>query len=272
MRIVQQPELSWTWSPGILVILALCLGVYVLAWRRVRRTAGARGAGVWRLVAFAGGLAAFFIAVATPIARLGEQLFVAHMAQHILLLDVGPILLIAGLAPALLSPVVRRGQPVARALRGLGHPAVAVLGYAVTLWVSHIPAVYELALRNGTVHALQHAVFAAAGLLFWWHVISPLRSRRLLRGPRPVAYLGAAKFLTGVLASALAFSPLGAYAFYAQQPRWWGLTAVDDQRAAGGLMMTEELTLMTVAVAVLFIRMLAESEREESRNERFAEG
>jgi cytochrome c oxidase assembly factor CtaG len=271
VAVVREPELSWTWSPWVLLALALCLVAYVLCWRRARRT-GARGAGGWRLVAFAGGLTALFIAVVTPIARLGEQLFVAHMAQHILLLDVVPILLIAAVTPAVLTPVARRAQPIVTALRRLDHPAVAVLGYAGALWIWHIPAMYELALRSGAVHVVQHVVFVGAGMLFWWHVISPLGSRSRLGGPKPVAYIGVAKFLTGVLASALAFSPLGAYAFYAQQPRWWGLTAVDDQRAAGGLMMTEELTLMTVAVAVIFIRMLGESEREESGREQFAEG
>ena len=100
-------------------------------------------------------------------------------------------------------------------------------------------------------------------------MFSPIRSRFPLRGPSVGAYMGGAKFATGVLASVITFSPVGFYAFYREQPRMWGLTAVEDQQTAGALMMTWELIVMTSAFAVLFVRMLGDSEREEQRIERY---
>jgi putative membrane protein len=265
-----EPDLSWSLAPGVLVALPVYLAVYVVRWRRVRGRSGSRAASGWRLASFGAGIMAVFVALVTPVDRLGEQLFVFHMAQHILLLDIAPILLIAGLTKALLRPVTARLLLIERKAGPLGHPAFAVVAYAGTLWVWHIPAMYELALRNGLAHVAQHMLFIGVGLLFWWHVASPIRSRHRLRGLAVVAYVAVTKVLTGILASAVAFSEVGFYQFYADQPRWWGWSALDDQKAAGGLMMTEELTVMTAAVAFLFIRMLIESEQEETRRERYA--
>ncbi|MEA2269750.1 MAG: hypothetical protein QOC64_2360 [Solirubrobacteraceae bacterium] len=261
------PDLSWAWAPGPLIALALSLTIYLLRWRRARRAGGATAAGGWRLVSFCAGLALIFVALVTPVDRLGEQLFVAHMAQHILLIDLGPILLLLGLTGAVLGPVAVWLRRLERRAGVLSHPAFAVVFYGATLWLWHAPAMYELALREPLAHAVQHVHFLSAGLLFWWHLQSPIRMRKRLRGLAVVGYLFGAKLITGVLASALAFTPLGLYAFYSEQPRWWGLSAVNDQRMAGGLMMTEELVAMTTAVVIVFIRMLGESERESDREQ-----
>jgi putative membrane protein len=253
------PDTSWAWTPAPLAAAAVALAVYALAWRSVWRTAGASAPGGPRAASFGAGVALLLVALVTPLNRLGDQLFVAHMAQHILLVDLVPILVLLGLTPAMLQ----RGGPalgvLQRRVPGIAHPAFALVFYGATLWLWHAPPMYELALREPVAEAVQHAHFLLAGLLFWSH-LSGVRADRRLKGPASVGYLLGARLITGVLASALAFSRLGLYDFYAEQARWWGLTPTDDQRMAGGLMMTVELFAMTTAVAVVFIRMLGESE------------
>ena len=63
---------------------------------------------------FACGLLAIVAALVSPIDVLGEQLMVMHMVQHVLLLDIAPILLILGLTKVLLRPATRRLQTVER--------------------------------------------------------------------------------------------------------------------------------------------------------------
>ena len=101
-------DASWTFDPGAVALIGLAAAIYVPRWRRVRRTHGARGAPVGRLLAFAGGVTALIVALISPIDRLGEQLFVMHMAQHILLLDIVPILFIVSLTKVIMRPATRR--------------------------------------------------------------------------------------------------------------------------------------------------------------------
>ncbi|MEA2273509.1 MAG: putative rane protein [Solirubrobacteraceae bacterium] len=263
------PDASWSLNPLVLAGVALTAGVYVVRWHRARREGGARTAPTLRLVCFLGGVAVLLAALVSPIDSLGAQILTMHMVQHVLLLDVAPILLIVGLTRALFRPATRRLVRVERAAGPLAHPIFAVVLYVAVMWGWHVPALYDAAARHDAVHALEHVSFAAAGGLYWWHLLSPIRSRRRLPGLGPVAYMAATKLLVGLLGIVLTFAPHALYDFYAHQPRYWGLSPSDDQSVAGLVMALEQSIVMGIALAVLFIRMLSESEREEQRAERY---
>ena len=116
-------DASWTFDPGALALVGLAAVAYVPRWRRVRAQHGPRAAPVGRLLAFAAGLLALVAALISPIDRLGEQSFAMHMVQHILLLDIAPILLIVSLTKVILRPATRRLQRLERAAGPLAHPA-----------------------------------------------------------------------------------------------------------------------------------------------------
>src|SRR5204862_2282972 len=138
----------------------------------------------------------------------------------------------------------------------LSHPAFAVAAYVGFMWLWHIPAMYDLALRNSGIHALEHVSFAVAGGLYWWHLLSPIRSRMRLGGMGPVVYMVATKLLVGILGVGLAFAPDAIYDFYERQPSWWGLSPGTDQAIGGLIMATEQSIVMGVALAYLFVRAL----------------
>src|SRR5438128_1100854 len=50
-------------------------------------------------------------------------------------------------------------------------PAAAWMLHGIVLWVWHVPALYELAVRNEGVHAVQHAMFVGTSALFWWGLV-----------------------------------------------------------------------------------------------------
>jgi putative membrane protein len=257
------PDASWALAPGPLVLLASVTLAYVLRWRRA-------GASVPRLLSFLAGVVVLAAALVSPIDTLAEQLFVMHMVQHVLLLDVAPVLLLLGLTRVILRPLTRRVLlPLERGAGALGRPAFAVVLYVGVMWLWHVPAFYDAASEQPVVHAFGHLLFAAAGTLYWWHVVSPVRPRRPLRGLGPVAYMVSTKVLVGLLGVALTFAPSALYAFYEEQPRYWGLSARDDQALGGVLMSVEQSIVMGIALAVLFARMLGESDREEQRLERY---
>jgi putative membrane protein len=263
------PRIAWSFEPSVILIV-LAFGVlYMRGWLRARRPGEPHPPGYGRLALFTGGLAVILIALVSPVDILGEQLLFMHMIQHVLLLDVVPILLILGLTKGILRPVTKRLTTIERRAGPLGHPAFAVVLYVGSMWVWHIPALYDAALNHVDVHALEHICFGVAGGLYWWHLLSPIRSRLRLGGLGPIMYMVSTKLLVGALGIALAFLPSAIYPFYEHHTHFWGLSADEDQSIAGLVMALEQSIVMGVALVVLFVQMLNESEREQQRRERF---
>ena len=77
------------------------------------------------------------------------------------------------------------------------------------------------------------------------------------------------KLLVGLLGILLAFAPSVIYPFYAGHPHFWGLSPHTDQSMAGLTMALEQSVVMGIALVVVFVQMLNESERDAQRRERF---
>jgi putative membrane protein len=263
---------SWSLEPTVLLCVAIFGAVYVRRWWDVRTSGSPRAATdapVWRLCCFLGSLLATLVALISPVDALADQLFLMHMVQHMLLLDVVPILAILGFTKVILRPVTRSVHNLERRAGVFASPAFAVILYVGVIWAWHVPAAYDLALRHPLVHVLEHIAFALAGSLYWWHLLSPIRARLRLDGLGPVAYMGTTKLFVGALGMGLAFAPSALYPYYVHHVRVWGLSAHDDQSIAGLIMAVEQSLVMGVALVVLFVRALAESEREQQRRERY---
>ncbi len=266
------PSLYWSFSPGALIATVLAAGIYVRRWLAVRGSGSpraAREAPVWRLCSFLAAVLIALAAVVSPLDALADQLFSAHMVQHILLLDITPILGILGLTKVILRPITRSVTDLERKAGFIAHPAFAVIFYVGVIWAWHIPAAYDLALRHPTIHVGEHVTFLLAGSLYWWHLLSPIRARMRLGGMGPVVYMVSTKLLVGALGMGLAFAPRAIYPYYVHHARVWGISAISDQSMAGVIMAVEQSIVMGVALVVLFIQALTESERAQQRRERF---
>src|SRR5665647_2734458 len=162
------------------------------------------------------------------------------MAQHVLLLDLAPICLVLSLTKILLRPVTRRLTALERAAGQLGHPAFAATLYVIVMWVWHVPALYDAALRSATLHALEHVCFLSAGLLYWWHLLSPIRSRFHRGAMGPIAYMLSTKLAVGLLGLGLTFAPDPLFPYYEHRTPILGLTTGSDQQLAGAIMALEQ--------------------------------
>ena len=269
MALAAAADTSWTLAPGPIALIAILTGLYGQRWRTVRGQPGSRTASVGRLLAFLGAMTVLFVALISPLDRLGEQLFAMHMVQHVLVLDLVPIALMLALTKTLLRPVTRRVAVLEQRAGVLAHPAFAVVLYVGTMAFWHIPAMYDLALENPTVHVVEHITFLNAGLLYWWHLLSPIRGRISIGPFGPVVYMLVTKLLVSFIGIAITFAPDAIYPFYADGPRVWGLSAGDDQAVAGAIMAVEQSVVMGVALAYLFVKALGESEKEDERAERY---
>jgi cytochrome c oxidase assembly factor CtaG len=279
-RVRAAVDASWSFNPVVIAVLATAGALYARRFRAARREARARARGphsvtlahdapAWRAWCFAGALLAVFVALVSPVDVLGEQVLTMHMVQHLLLLDVAPILAIVGFTRVLLRPVTRRVADLERAAGPLAHPVFAALLYVGTMAAWHVPALYDAALEHPVVHVLEHVCFAFAGGLYWWHLLSPIRSRHRLSGMGPVVYMAATKVGVGLLGIVITFSPHALYAFYEARGSVWGMDPSTDQQVAGALMAVEQSVVMGTALAWLFTRMLGESQRADERSERY---
>jgi putative membrane protein len=251
---------------------AVCVAaiLYVLGARRRVSGHGLREAG--RTAAFALGLLAVLAALDSPLDPLADKLFTAHMAQHVLLLTVAPPLIVLAapwtqlwqpLPLRFRRPVAkavvrsRAAQPLRRTAHAISHPLCAWLLFNVNLLVWHLPAAYDLTLRNQTVHELEHALFFATGLLFWGAVFDSPPFRARLTWLWRAAYVTGGMLVGWVLALVLAFAPTPLYPAYASLAhRPGGLTALADQQLAAGVMWVPGSLAYTIAIVVVFYRWL----------------
>ncbi|MEA2172248.1 MAG: hypothetical protein QOF76_5548, partial [Solirubrobacteraceae bacterium] len=207
------------------------------------------------------------VALISPVDTISDQLASAHMVQHLLLADIVPIMLILAFSKVLLRPVTKEIHAIERRAGWIAHPAFGVVAYVGSMWVWHIPVMYDAALRHSGIHVLEHLTFAAAGSMYWWHLISPIRSRLRLGGMAPVAYMVSTKLCVGALGVFLAFYPNLLYKPYDIAGERWGMSPIDDQHVAGLIMGLEQSLVMGIGLAYLFARMLTEAEAQNKREE-----
>ncbi|MGQ0522180.1 MAG: cytochrome c oxidase assembly protein [Betaproteobacteria bacterium] len=230
-----------TWVAACLALSGL---LYVRGVRALWRKAGVgRGLTVWQACAFIAGWSALCAALLSPLDTLGGRLFWAHMVQHELLMVVAaPLFVVArpleiwtwGLPLSWRSSAARIAHwpPLSGGWKTLTAPVSAWVLHAATLWIWHIPVMFDAALRNDGLHVLQHASFLASALLFWWVVLGRAGERL----PGLALVLAFTTMLhTGALGALLTFSPSVWYRGY-DRTGLFGLQALEDQQL-GGLIM-----------------------------------
>jgi putative membrane protein len=191
----------------------------------------------WRVWCFAGGLLLIAIAFLSPLGRLDDELVLAHMAQHLLMGDIGALLIVLGLTGPLLQPLLANRW--LGWLRHLAHPLVALPLWAADLYVWHIPVLYQAATAHSAIHALQHTCFIGFGVLMWMPLVGPLPQPQWFRIPAKIGYLIGVRFTGIVLGNVFMWSNAVFYPDYAPGAAKWHISQVTDQSIAGVIMMVE---------------------------------
>jgi putative membrane protein len=259
-------------DPVVIVLLVLACGLYVRALGIVR----ARGLriGTAQQVCWWIGIGCVAVAMNGPLDAYDDELLTAHMAQHQLLGDLAAPFLLAGLrAPLLLFYLPRpalvllaRRRWLRAIFRVLRRPLVALPVYVLTIYAWHVGGLFEAAVRDPFVHAVQHEAFLAANLLLWWPVLEPQR-RRMPGQLWKIGYIFAARMSTMFLGMIFVFTKTPLYpGVYGTGERPWGLSALADQQTGGGLMMTLDIVIMVAALAWFFWHASQQEDRDQARS------
>jgi cytochrome c oxidase assembly factor CtaG len=257
--VVPSAHLAGTFAPLQLVPALAAALLYLV---RARTLAG-RGAPVpaWRQWCWYGALVLIVVTLVSPIGHVSDELFAVHMLEHLLIADLGALLLVLGLTGPLLQPLLRIRE--LRWLRVIAHPAVALPLWAVNLYVWHLPALYQGAVENDWVHALEHMMFVSCGVAMWMALLGPLPKPAWFGNLARLVYVIVVRLIATVLANVILWSGTVLYPRYAAGERFWHVSPLDDQTAAGAIMMVEGSLVTICAFGWLFLRSARESEERD---------
>lgn len=271
--------LGWTFEPVPSLGIVVALGGWWWAVRRVNAAHPGNRVPRRRSVAFGLGMAAVALALLSGIDTYDTTLFSVHMVQHVLLTMVAaPLIALAAPITLLLrvaAPGARRRWilPVlhSRAVRVLAFPVVAWIAFAAVMWVSHFSPLFDASLEYLLIHDLEHVLFLASALLFWWPVVAldpaPWRMPHPVRAMYVFLQLPQNTFLAVVLLGATNVL----YPHYATTGRSWGPTPLADQQTAAGIMwIVGDVIFLIAIIAILYGWMRSEA-RDADRLDRRAD-
>jgi putative membrane protein len=249
-----------TLEPLQLVGITVAAAAY--GFRAQTLSAQGRGVPAWRVACFAVGILLIAAGLVSPLAHMGEELLLAHMAQHLLVADIAAGLIVLGLTGPLLQPLLAL-RAIDR-LRVLTHPLVALPLWALNLYIWHLPALYQSALSNEAVHALQHACFIGFGILMWMPLFGPLPKPSWFGIGAKIGYVVGVRFAGTVLGNVFMWANTVFYPDYSAGEAEFGISPLSDQGTAG-VIMTAEGGLVTLGVLAWLFLLWAQQDTERQR-------
>jgi cytochrome c oxidase assembly factor CtaG len=250
---------------SLLVAAAL---LWLVAADRARAAHGPAAVSRRRTALFLAGIGTVAVALLSPLDAGAATRFSVHMVQHLLLtLVAAPLLVLARpvtLALQAASPATR-GRLLLPALRSrplaaLTAPPLAWCGFALVLWATHFSPLYQAALADPALHALEHLAYLGSALLFWSVVAAVDPSPARLSPPARILYLLLVMPQMTFLGLAIYSARHVLYPAYAAAP-----DALADQRLAAALMGGTGMLVVVPAVGALLLDWLAREERAARR-------
>jgi cytochrome c oxidase assembly factor CtaG len=249
---------------SLLVAAAL---LWLVAARRVRAARGPAAVSWGRNALFLAGLGTIAVALASPVDAGAATRFSVHMVQHLLLaLVAAPLLVLARpltLALQASTPATRRRLVLllhSRPLALLGSPLVAWGGFALVMWATHFSPLYQAALMDPSLHALEHLAYLGSAMLFWSAVAAVDPSPARLSPPARMLYLFLAMPQMTFLGLAIYSARHVLYPFYGVGP-----AVLADQRLAGALMGGSGVLVIVPAAGAQLLDWWAREERAAAR-------
>jgi putative membrane protein len=181
------------------------------------------------------------------------------MVQHLILTLAMPPLMILGVPGWMLRPLLRNPVlgPIARKIT---KPAwcFVIFNLAIALW--HLPMFYNAAMANHNIHIVEHLIFMAAAVLMWWPLTSQLPELPRLPYPGQLLYCFLMSLPMSVVAVYITLADHVLYPAYANAPRVFSLSPLEDQMLGGLIMWVPGGLIFAIIMSVVFFKWSASGE------------
>nr|WP_239521245.1 cytochrome c oxidase assembly protein [Blastococcus saxobsidens] len=269
------------WS--VLAVLSLVgVVVYLAAVIRLRRS------GVswpwWRSVAWIGGCVSLFAVTGTWFNGYSMVIFSIHMAQHMVLSLITPLLLLLAAPITLALRTLPRGQGASGAPRALlldllhsrfarfvAHPLFSVPLFIASLYGVYFTSLFDTLMASPVGHQFMLAHFVVTGLLFFGPIVAQDPWPRTMSHPGrmvelflPVpfhAFFGVAIMMAGSLVVDT----------FAEPPAGWDVDPLADQGVAGAIVWAFGELPTVLVLAVVFFSWVGSDERQARTLDRTAD-
>ena len=274
---VQDIFREWRLPLWLTASIVLTGVVYVRGWSIIRRSRPEKFT-INELGVFLAGLAALWLAIASPMDGFADSMLTAHMIEHLMLMSVIPPMLLLGLPSVPLlrglpRPVVRFiAAPLIRmrSLRRFGHwlvtPLVGCLAMNAFFLGWHIPAAYDFALEHEFWHDVEHLSFLFSSILFWHSIVRPWPTKAGGRGWNVVGYILLTESVNTLLCAFLAFCGRPVYSFYFTTRNPMGLAPVEDQSLGAVIMWVLGAFAFMIPAMGITIELLSGKKRPVARH------
>jgi cytochrome c oxidase assembly factor CtaG len=249
---------SWQAYPGVWLFTIL---VVAALWP-VR--AGGSATPWWRHAALLSGAILLWLSLDWPIGPLGTgYLASVHSAQFLLIAMVIPPALLFGVDRERVAAAIARHPGLGRAVETLTRPLLAIVVFAVTMVVTHLPVVVDALMASQLGAFVLDVAWLVAGVMFWWPVVVRVPARPHFPPLMQMLYLFFGTQPHLYIAMWLLAADFPVYATYELAPRVTALPALTDQQIAGAVMLGFGATYVLGAISVLFFQWTAAQQRNE---------
>jgi len=266
---------GWSWIAGLTI---LALVAYLVGLARLHR-AGVRWPW-WKTLSFTLGAVSLFAVTGTELHGYSMVLFSVHMAQHMVLSMVSPLLLLLGSPVTMALRTLPRGKGTAgvpralllealhsRLARFLSHPGFTIPLFILSLYGVYFTPIFDDLMADPLGHQFMLAHFTVTGLLFfgpilgadpWPRTVGHAGRMLELLLPMPFhAFFGVAIMMSSSLVVQT----------FANPPESWGVDPLADQTTAGSIAWSfGELPTVLVLAVVFFQWANSESRKNKTRD------
>jgi cytochrome c oxidase assembly factor CtaG len=250
---------QWEFAPVVTAGVAVLAALYLVGVLRVRRDHPARPWPWLRTLAFLAGLATIVLATQSSIGAYDDVLFSVHMIQHLMLIMIAPVLLVAGRPVMLLlhasrNPMHRWTMRVVRSrvVTALTCPPVAAAIYGATIVGTHLTSFMNVVL----LHHGEHLLYLVAGYLYFLPVLGSEPIKWKMSFPTRFVLLALSMPFDTFVGVVLLETNHEPFSAYAHTGRTWGPSLLSDLHLGGAIMWVGGDGIMFALVVCVFMVFL----------------